>query len=369
MFRSILLSIITLMHIYVFLRAATVPFVKRHISRKLLIGTGIVLWLILSLGILSHGSRGTLTTILEFISMNWMAVIFLMFVSLLFVDIITLFGFILRRLAPSLRGFAIAVGAVLSVIALVQGLRPPVIQEYDVNISGLPPDMDGIVIVAMSDLHVGALTSKEWLEARVAQVEAQKPDLVVLLGDIFEGHDEPKAEMMAVLSRIDAPLGIWFVLGNHESYGRNNIRASLINYDGLRLLSNSWAEVRPSFVIAGVDDFTANRRFGKNSDFISRALAGRPPGATVFLSHTPWHADKIAADGVGLMLSGHTHGGQIWPFSYLVKQIYPMIGGRYEVDGMTVIVCRGTGTWGPRMRLWRPGEILRVTLHKKQEEN
>ena len=92
------------------------------------------------------------------------------------------------------------------------------------------------------------------------------------------------------------------------------------------------------------------------------ALANRPPGAAILLSHSPLQAGAAAAAGAGLMLSGHTHDGQIWPFGYLVRLSYPLLGGRYEVDGMPVIVCRGTGTWGPRMRLWRPSEILRITL-------
>jgi predicted MPP superfamily phosphohydrolase len=363
-FGSILLAVITVMHVYVFWRAASVPFLKRRVSRKLLIRTGLVLWLVFFLGrLIGHGGTGTLAMALEFLGMNWMAVVFLLTVSLLAVDIITGFGFFLPRPAPFLRGCALAAGAVLSVIALIQGLRPPVVQTYDVNLSGLPSDMDGTVIVAMSDLHVGTLIGRKWLEARVAQVQAQKPDLVVLLGDIFEGHDQPRDELIAVLHRLSAPLGVWVVLGNHEFQGRSNSSAPMIRYDGLRVLNNTWTEIRPSFVLAGVEDLTANHRFGKGGDPISRTLAGRPPGATVLLSHTPWHADEIANDGVGLMLSGHTHGGQIWPFGYLVKLFYPLLEGRYEVDGMTVIVCRGTGTWGPRMRLWRPGEILRVTLH------
>ena len=366
MFGSILITITTVMHVYVFWRAATVPFVRRHVSEKLLIGTGLVLWAVFFLGrIAGHGSTGTGAMILEFLGMNWMAAVFLMTVSFLTVDIITGFGFLLPRPAPYLRGWALAAGAVLSMIALVQGLRPPVVQNYDVHLSGLPPEIDGTVIVAMSDLHVGTLISKQWLEARVAQVMAQQPDLVVLLGDIFEGHDQPKEEQIAVLRRLSAPLGVWAVLGNHEFHGRNNTSASVTHYDGLRVLSNSWAEVRPGFILAGVDDLTANHRSGNGVDPIAKALAGKPPGTTLLLSHTPWHADRIAGNGVRLMLSGHTHGGQIWPFGYLVQRIYPLIGGRYEVDGMTVIVCRGTGTWGPRMRLWRPGEVLRVTLHAK----
>jgi predicted MPP superfamily phosphohydrolase len=83
----------------------------------------------------------------------------------------------------------------------------------------------------------------------------------------------------------------------------------------------------------------------------------------VLLSHTPWQADRAARAGAELMLSGHTHGGQIWPFGYLVQTAYPLLAGRYDVDGMPMIVSRGTGTWGPRMRLWHRSEILRVTLH------
>lgn len=354
------------MHVYVFWRAASVPFVKNNVPRKIITGTGIALWAVFVLGrLIGHGGTGTIHRILEFLGMNWMAVVFLMTVSLLAVDIITVFGFALSRLVPFLRGSALAAGMMFSVIALVQGLRPPVIRDYNVHLSGLPNGTDGIVIVAMSDLHIGTLIGKRWLEERVTQVEAQRPDLVVLLGDIFEGHDQPDEELIGVLRRLSAPLGVWVVLGNHEYRGRNSANTAMMAYDGLRVLDNSWVEVRPSFILAGVEDLTANHRSGQGGDPISITLAGRPPGATVFLSHTPWHADKIADTGVGLMLSGHTHGGQIWPFGYLVQRIYPLIGGRYEVNGMTVIVCRGTGTWGPRMRLWRPGEILRVTLHAK----
>jgi predicted MPP superfamily phosphohydrolase len=116
-----------------------------------------------------------------------------------------------------------------------------------------------------------------------------------------------------------------------------------------------------------VDDFTSAHRIETGSGFIAQALEKRPPGTVILLSHTPWHTETAARAGVDLMLSGHTHGGQIWPFGYLVRARYPLIGGRYEVGDMTVIVCRGTGTWGPRMRLWRPGEILRVTLRSKEK--
>ena len=221
MFGSFLTISITLMHIYVFWRASSTPFLKRHIPRKVLIGTGIVLWLCFYAGrTIGHGGTGGFAIMLEFLGMNWMAALFIVSVYLLAMDIITGFGFFLPRIAPSLRGFALATGGVLSVIALVQGLRPPVVQNYDVYLSDLPGDLDGTVIIAMSDLHLGSMIGERWLDARVAQVQAQHPDLVVLLGDIFEGHGRPSGELLPILRHISAPLGVWAVKGNHESYGR-----------------------------------------------------------------------------------------------------------------------------------------------------
>jgi len=362
-FGTILLLAVTLMHVYVFWRISSVPFLRRHVSRRFLIIIGVFFWAVFSFGrFFGRGGTGELARTLELISMDWMAVMFLTTVSLLAIDLVTGFGFLLPRLAPSLRGLALIAGGVLSLVALIQGLRSPLVQEYEVRLSGLPPEMDGTVLVAMSDLHIGTLLGKQWLDARVTQVQAERPDIVVLLGDIFEGHGEPQKELIQVLHGLSAPLGVWAVLGNHEFHGRDTTGTPLMNIDGIRVLNNSWAEVRPGFVLAGVDDLTANHRSGLGGEPVSKALKDRPVGATIFLSHTPWQSEKAAAAGASLMLSGHTHGGQIWPFGYLVQLVYPLLEGKYDVDGMTVIVCRGTGTWGPRIRLWRPAEILRVKL-------
>ena len=356
------------MHIYVFWRAASVPFVDRHVPRKILIGAGVILWAIFFFGrVIGHDRTGVLAGTLEFLGMNWMAFLFLTFISLLSTDLATLFGFLMPRLSSSLRGWALLVGVVLSVIALFQGLRPPVVEKYEISLPGLPDAMDGTVLVALSDMHLGSQLGERWLAARIAQVKAQRPDLVVLLGDIFEGHGPPEDQLIVTLKQLSAPLGIWAVPGNHEFHGGGDM--SLFDEVSFKLLRNGWAEVRPGLVLAGVDDLTARRRNGQGGDPISQALVGRPPGATILLSHTPWQAERAAKAGVGLMLSGHTHGGQIWPFDYLVRSRYPLLEGRYEVDGMTFIVCRGTGTWGPRMRLWRLSEILRVTLRGKGKKD
>jgi uncharacterized protein len=98
---------------------------------------------------------------------------------------------------------------------------------------------------------------------------------------------------------------------------------------------------------------------------MEKVLRQRPEGASVLLSHTPLETQRAASAGVGLMLSGHTHEGQIWPFKYLVKLAFPILSGRYRVQDMTAIVCRGTGTWGPRMRLFKRSELLRITVRAK----
>jgi predicted MPP superfamily phosphohydrolase len=366
MFGSILISICTLMHIYVFWRITTVPLVTRHVPLAFLILPGVLLWALLFMGrLFHHGGTGALTATIELFGMLWLGILFLLFVPLLAVDFITGFGLLLPRWAPSLRGWALLAGGVLASIALIQGLRPPVVQNYEVRLAGLSNEMDGKVLVAMSDLHLGSLIGKRWLAARVDQVIKARPDLVVLLGDVFEGHGQSQEELIPILRRLTAPLGVWAVTGNHEFHGRDNESIQLMNTAGFKLLRNRWVEVRPSFILAGVDDLTTKYRRRQGGDFIAQALTGRTPGITILLSHTPWQADKAAGAGVSLMLSGHTHGGQIWPFGYLTRRVYPLLGGRYEVNGMPVIVCRGTGTWGPRMRLWRPGEILRVTLRQK----
>jgi uncharacterized protein len=157
------------------------------------------------------------------------------------------------------------------------------------------------------------------------------------------------------------------VLGNHEFHSHRNMSKSLLEKTSFHVLRNSWQEVMPGLVVAGVDDLTSMRQAGRSDDLIAESLKNRPQGTTILLSHTPWQIEEAADADVNLMLSGHTHGGQIWPFDYLVRLRYPFLEGSYKIKNMNLIVTRGAGTWGPRMRLWYPGEILRITLHSKKK--
>lgn len=366
MFLAIVINIWTALHLYVFWRAASVPIVAKHVRAWALVTAAAVLWASFILGrILDHHGAPALARPIDLVGANWLGVIFLIFTTMLTVDIITGFGRWLKPVAPALRGWALAAGGLLSLIALVQGMRAPVVVEYEVPMAGLPADADGLVLVAVSDTHLGSMLGAEWLQARTAQIEALKPDLIVVLGDMIEGDGglSRADEFAPVFRRLHAPLGVWAVMGNHEHYAGEEPSLRFFQAAGFRVLRDEWKEARPGLVIVGIDD-SDERRGGPTPEArIAKAMAGRPRGAaTILLSHRPKPAPFAVAAGAGLVLSGHTHGGQIWPFGYLVAWTHGFMGGRYEVDRMPLIVCRGSGTWGPRMRLWRRGELLRITL-------
>ncbi len=356
------LAVWLLLQAYVVWRVATVPAVARRVRWWIVALAVAVLWLALLVSRLVARGSPTAGAALEATGMTWLGVLFLLFLALLAADVVTVFGLLFRRHAPRIRGWAVLAALALSGLALVQGLRPPAVTDYEVRLGGLPRALDGTTVVAISDLHLGTLLGARWLRARIAQVEALHPDLVIALGDIVEGHGGIERAVAPALRNLTAPLGVYAVAGNHEHYGRAGANDDPLAQAGFRVLHDEWAEVRPGLVLAGVDDLTSRRHAGRDSGAVARALANRPAGAAILLSHTPWQAEDAARAGAGLMLSAHTHGGQIWPLTYLSRLSYPLNAGRYVVAGMPVIVSRGTGTWGPRMRLWRRGEILRITL-------
>jgi hypothetical protein len=365
MFFRVILSIWTLLNVDVGWRASSFPVIARCIPRPILLAMLGLLW---ASYLLSRRANrfglAHLAGFLEVIGSYWVGILFLLFLGFLTADLITGFGFLMPRLAPAVRNCSLAIALVLCTIAILQAHRAPVVTNYDVIVQNLPADRDGTVLVLLSDTHLGTMLDQRWALARIAQVQNLRPDLVVLAGDIVEDHGVAKRKWGPILGRLSAPLGVWAVEGNHETYGFPGEHDTILEDVGIHLLHDRWEQAVPGLIMAGVDDLTTKRRRGIDyRPLLDRALSNRPAlAATIFISHTPWPPDRAAYPGIGLMLSGHTHDGQIWPFNYVVKSIYSFIGGQYDIGGMPLIVCRGTGTWGPRMRLWQRGEIVRVTL-------
>ncbi len=362
MFIVIMMTVVTLMQGYVWWHLGRLPWLTRRVSVQTLYRIGALCWGLLFVDRLWRPeAESGWAWALEYFGMAWLGIAFLLFVHFLALDLVTGAGRWWLRWQTALRTAALMSGLAASLWGLYQGMQPPVVVAHEVRLPQLPRALDGTVVVAMSDMHVGPVLDARWIAARVAQVQAEKPDVILLLGDIFEGYAPPTAAMLAEFRQLHAPLGVWAIMGNHEGYGPQPPEpTALFRSAGAELLRNRWAEIRPGLVLAGLDNTTSQ---AQADVFATQALRQHPQyAATLLLSHEPHLPSAAARHGAEVMLSGHTHGGQIWPFGYLVQQRFPLLNGRYNLPDLSVIVLQGTGTWGPRMRLGTQAEILRITL-------
>lgn len=366
MFGLILNAVATLMHGYLTWRIGTLHCCQPARRRRRLWLSSVTLWLLYLAGIqFGHDASGGMAGLLDRLALDWLGALFIATTVMLALDLLTGFGLWAKPYLNHLRTVALTVALLLTGVALLQGIREPIVVRHEVALDGLPAALDNTRLVVLSDLHLGSQLKAKWLAERVAQVEALKPDIIVLLGDIFEGHGGVDNALQPILAHLQAPLGVYAVTGNHEFHGDTEATIAMSETAGIIWLRNRWQPITPGLLLAGVDDLTRHQRNGDNADRITPLLAARPKGATVLLSHSPLQVAQAAASGAALMLSGHTHGGQIWPFGYLVTHYYPYLAGRFQIGDMTLIVSRGTGLWGPRMRLWQPGEIIEVVLRVK----
>ncbi|HEU4726282.1 MAG TPA: metallophosphoesterase [Kofleriaceae bacterium] len=226
--------------------------------------------------------------------------------------------------------------------------------------------LDGFSIVQLSDLHVGMTIDRTFVERVVDHANRLSPDVIALTGDLVDGRVQDLRDDVAPLAQLRARHGVYAVTGNHEYYSGADEWIAELTRLGARYLRNQRVAIgdgAAQFDLAGVDDYSAAGWPGHGED-LAAALGGRDPGrAVVLLAHQPRQVRNAARHGVDLQLSGHTHGGQIWPWHYIVRlQQGGLLAGRYDVDGTQLYVSRGCGYWGPPVRLLAPLEITRVIL-------
>ena len=233
MFGFGLTIISTLLLVYIVWRMSSIPWLSKIVPKKIFLYGGILAWIVMAGGrSFGHDGRAPLASVADFVGISLTGILFLVFICLFPVDLVTGFGRYFSSIAPRLRGWAILGGCVLSIVATIQGVRPPVVKNYEVPLENLPKALDGTTLVALSDLHLGFVLGPSWLESRVAQVQSLKPDIIVLLGDIFEGHGENTEAFVPVFRELSAPFGVWAVDGNHEKHGkRSTSRPSLADTD------------------------------------------------------------------------------------------------------------------------------------------
>lgn len=266
--------------------------------------------------------------------------------------------------AVGLCGLAI----ILSLIGTWQGIRVPDIKQVHINVRHLPKALDGFRIVQLTDLHACQLMNAEWIRAVVNKTNRLNPDLILITGDLVDGLTINRINDVAPYKDLNARLGVYIVTGNHEYYSNYLSWMQYFKNMGLHILNNEHVVLNDhgqKIVLAGTTDRVASQ-FGLPEPNIQKALMGKPKDAPVILmAHQPKGANKNAAAGVDLQLSGHTHGGQVFGIHWLNQWMNDgYVSGLYNVDGMQLYVSNGTGLWnGFLIRLGKPSEITELILH------
>jgi predicted MPP superfamily phosphohydrolase len=283
-------------------------------------------------------------------------------------------GLVLRLALAGVAGGAritavvvLAVAAVLVAWGVWEAMRVPRVRRTDVVLPRLGSGLDGTTVVVLADTHFGPINRARWSARTMAAVNALRPDIVCHAGDIADGTVAQRRDQAIPLGTVEAAMARVYVTGNHEYYGEAQGWLDLMAELGWEPLHNRHVVVSrggDELVLAGIDDATAHASgLDGHGAQLDAALAGAPKDAPVLLvAHQPRQVVQAAAAGVDLQVSGHTHGGQIWPFHYLVRVDQPTVHGLTRYGATQLYTTRGTGFWGPPLRVFAPSEITLLTL-------
>ncbi|MCP5060812.1 MAG: metallophosphoesterase [bacterium] len=297
---------------------------------------------------------------LSFPFLVWMGLFWIGLNAALALDLFGWFGARFGWPAPAAGAKAIVLALAMAgfgAVGLWNGLRPPPLRRVTHRLQRWPEPLDGFRIAQISDVHIGPVLGESFAQALVARVNALDADLIVITGDLVDGHVEKLRNDVEAFRKLRARHGVFFVTGNHDIYSGDEAWVARIRELGIRVLRNQRVRVEANgsgFECAGVDDHRGDWARGSSED-LARALDGwEREEPLVLLAHDPATFRKASREGVDLQLSGHTHGGQIWPFRWLVRLSVRWVAGCYQEGESHLYVSRGTGFWGPPMRLLVP---------------
>jgi uncharacterized protein len=321
--------------------------------------------------------------VVELVSYSWMGVALCLVLALAGLDVGRGLLALGRRLRPSppapavdverrrflsqaTAGGALALGGGLAGYGSWRAFTAPEVTELVIRIPKLPRSLEGFSIVQLTDLHVGPFIQRRFMDELVRRANALKPDLVAITGDLVDGSVPRLGGFVAALGGLQARHGRFFVTGNHDYSSGAEAWVAHLDSLGIPSLRNrhvSIGDAGGSFDLVGVDDWHGGRRLGQKGYDLERALAGRDPErAAVLLAHQPANFKVAAARGVDLQISGHTHGGQLFPMTALIGLSWEHSAGHYRHGDSHIYVSRGCGFWGPPMRLGSPPELVKLVL-------
>ncbi|UXY21519.1 metallophosphoesterase [Streptomyces cynarae] len=271
-----------------------------------------------------------------------------------------------RRLFVSrVVGGAVAAAAVGTVGYGTYGvLRGPAVKRVTVPLAKLPRAAHGFRIAVVSDIHLGPVLGRGFAQKVVDTINSTQPDLIAVVGDLVDGSVKDLGPAAAPLSRLKARHGSYFVTGNHEYFSGADQWVEEVRRLGLHPLENARTEL-PAFDLAGVNDL-AGESEGEGPDF-TKALGDRDTSRTVvLLAHQPLQIHEAVRHHVDLQLSGHTHGGQLWPGNFVAAAANPTVAGLDRYGDTQLYVSRGAGAWGPPTRVGAPSDITVIELASRQ---
>lgn len=361
----LVLGLLGLLHHYLWLRLVQGPGLQ---GLAWAAGTGLFAAGVLTVPVAFAASRllpRRVGSPLAFGGFLWMGAFSFLLVGTAGLDLMRWAGAPLSPAGHAAGVLAFAVPSLLWAYRTARG--PAVVERVAVPIPGLGPGLQGLKVVQLSDIHVGPTVDRAHLQRMVDQALALGPDLVVVTGDLVDGSVAQLRDEVAPLAGLcRAPLGACFVTGNHEYYSGGRAWEAEVARLGLRVLHNAHVVLERGgdrLVLAGVTDLEAGRFFPEDACRPDLAFAGAPAGVPrVLLAHQPRVAHLASPYNVALQLSGHTHGGQFFPWMFFVKLQQPVVRGLAVVEGVPVYTHRGTGHWGPPLRLGPTPEVTLLTL-------
>jgi predicted MPP superfamily phosphohydrolase len=273
----------------------------------------------------------------------------------------------LERILTMTATLVVGLAMLATLVGLLNARRRARVVNVEVPVRNLPESLRGFTIAQISDVHVGPTIKRRYVDAIVDAVNSLQADVIAVTGDVVDGSVKDLANHTAPFARLTARYGAFFVTGNHEYYSGEPAWTAEFQRLGMRVLMNEHVVLThqgSQVVLAGVADFSAHHfNPGQRSD-PQRAIQDAPAnaGARILLAHQPRSAPAAAAAGFDLQLSGHTHGGQFWPWNLFVRLQQPFTAGLHRLNDLWIYISRGTGYWGPPKRLGAPSEITRLRL-------